>query len=327
MKSYSEINTTLKKHPTIFKRIKEQLIINKKQSEIEKNNKKEPELLVKAEKNTNFKKQKETKEVSKVEITTEPIKPESEIQKELVKKYVIDASITGIQSLRDTISKICAANSKIILTSITIKELEKMQKFSDFQGIDARYILALAAENFSHFETVLIDETFDTPDDCIIHYCAENKNYVTLLTSDKTMVLKARMYGVQVKYLKHNQTPKGKSFTKNSNSKIKTLTPAKRVANKLLISIFYTNTMSLCVSSNGIVYTDGIRELRIGDDVFIATKKVNYITFAHYKIVSLYSENNCELIYSKRFYNYNYIDVPKESYESFIENFKKTHNL
>ena len=87
--SYSEINTTLKKHQTIFKRIKEQLIINKKQSEIEKNNKKEPELLVKAEKNTNFKKQKETKEVSKVEITTEPIKPESEIQKELVKKYVL----------------------------------------------------------------------------------------------------------------------------------------------------------------------------------------------------------------------------------------------
>lgn len=325
--SYSEINTTLKKHPTIFKRIKEQLIINKKQTEIEKTRKKEQEALAKAEEKASLKAEKKSKKVSKTEAITQVINTEFNIPKKLVEDYVIDASITGIKSLRYNISKVCSTKSKIILTSITIKELEKLQKFNNLTGKDARYILALAAENHTSFETVLIDETFDTPDDCIIHYCAENKNHVTLMTSDKTMALKARMYGVQVKYLKCNQTNNGKPFTKRSNSKIRTLIPAKRVANKLLISNFYTNTMGLRVCSNGIAYTDGVRELKIGDDVFIATKKSGYITFAHYKIVSLYSENNCELIYSKRFYDYNDIDVPEESYKLFIENFKKTHNL
>lgn len=286
--SYSEINTTKRKHPTIFKRIKEQLIINKQQAKIKKT--------------------------------------ESTIPKKLVEGYVVDASITGIKSLQDDISKICATNSKIILTSITIKELERMQKFNDFEGINARHILALAAENYTSFETVLIDETFDTPDDCIVHYCAENKNHVTLLTSDKTMVLTARMYGVQVHYLKQ-YSPSNNNLVKQSNSKISTLFPARRIANKLLLSGFHTNTMSICIYSDGIEYTEGIKELKIGDDVFIATKKLDYITFAHYKMISLYAENNCELIYSQRFYDYNDIDVPKVEYATFLKDFKCRHNL
>ena len=37
--SYAEINTTMRKHPTIFKRIKEQLVVNKQQAEIKKKEK------------------------------------------------------------------------------------------------------------------------------------------------------------------------------------------------------------------------------------------------------------------------------------------------
>ena len=61
--------------------------------------------------------------------------------------------------------------------------------------------------------------------------------------------------------------------------------------------------------------------------VFISSKKPDYITFAHYRIISLYAENNCELIYSKRFYDNNDIDVPKPAYTSFIKDFKLRHNL
>lgn len=322
--SYSEINTTMQKHPIIFKRIKEQLIINKAQAEIEIIRKK---ALAKSEEKARLKVEREVKKVSKTKIIPQSIKDESNITKKLVKNYVIDASITGIKSLRDNISKICASNSKIILTSITIKELEKMQKFNDPQGIDARHILALAAENYTSFETVLIDETFDTPDDCIVHYCAENKNHVTLLTSDKTMALKARMHDVQVHYLKQDLSSANNPIVKQFNSKIKTLFPARRIANKLLISGFHTNTLSIRVYSDGIEYTDGVIELKIGDDVFIASKKLDYITFAHYKMISLYSENNCELIYSKRFYDYNNIDVSKATYKAFLKDFKCRHNL
>lgn len=322
--SYSEINTTMSKHPTIFKRIKNQLEANKEQSKIEKNNKTSAD----TEKKVTLKVQKEEhKSINKTKKNSQLIKTNCTVTNKTVKNYVIDASITGIKSLRDVLSKICTSESKIILTSITIKELEKMQKFRDLDGIDAGYILALAAENYTSFETVLIDESFETPDDCIINYCAENNKDVILLTSDKTMALKARMYNVQVHYLKQNQANNSDFIAKQCNSKIRTLFPAKRIGNKLLISGFHTNTISICVYSNGMEYSDGVKELKIGDDVFVASKKTDYITFAHYKIISLYAENNCKLIYSKRFYDYNNIDVPKTSYDLFIKDFKKRHNL
>lgn len=315
--SYAMINTTLSKHPTIFKRIKTQLVINQEKAELELQKKREQE-------------KKEKKETTKNVVATNETSKET-VNKENHIRFVIDASITGIENLRDKLSKICYTKAKLVLTSITIKELEKMQTFNDVDGNDARYILALAAENSSSFENVLIDETLDTPDDCIIKYCADNKESVTLLTSDKTMALKARMYAVQVEYFKQSKnTTNANNYSKtiqSRNSKIRTLIPANRIGNQLLISNFHTRNMSICVCSNGLEYTDGIRELKVGDDVFIATKKVGYITFAHYKMVSLYAENNCELIYSKRLYDYSDLDVPKAAYKAFLKDFKVRHDL
>ena len=316
--SYVMINTTLSKHPTIFKRIKEQLAVNKEKAEAEAQKQKELEAKAKAEEKA--KKDAMVKEAKQSETVTSN-------KNDDISGFVIDASITGIEDLRDILSKICSTQDKLILTSVTIKELEKMQNFKDIDGNDARYILALAAENLNSFETVLIDETLDTPDDCIIKYCADHKESVTLLTSDKTMALKARMFSVQVHYFKQTKAPTNSKTISNTNSKVRTLIPANRIGNKLLISNFQTHTMSIRVCSNNLEYNDGIRELNVGDDVFIATKKTDYITFAHYKMISLYAENNCELIYSKRFYDYNDIDVPNSAYKSFIKDFKLRHDL
>ena len=311
--SYYMINVTLSKHPIIFKRIKEQLAINKERADLEAQNS-----------------QKLEKEKEETCIGTESNKIEG-VAAEKGKNFsgfVIDASITGLEDLKKNLSRIYTANETIILTSITIKELEKMQHFNDVQGVDARYILALAAENDINFKTVLIDETLDTPDDCIIKYCADNKEQVSLLTSDKTMALKARMYGVQVKYLKQAHECDTSKSISVSNSKVRTLIPAKRIGNKLLLSISQEDTMSIRVYSNGLEYNDGIQELKIGDDVFIATKKPGYVTFAHYRIISLFAENNCEIISSKRIYDMDDInDMSKDSYKSFLKNFKNSHNL
>ncbi len=316
--SYVMINTTLSKHPTIFKRIKEQLAVNKEKAEAEAQKQKELEAKAKAEEKA--KKDAMVKETKQSETVTSN-------KNDDISGFVIDASITGIEDLRDILSKICSTQDKLILTSVTIKELEKMQNFKDIDGNDARYILALAVENHNSFETVLIDETLDTPDDCIIKYCADHKESVTLLTSDKTMALKARMYSVQVHYFKQTKPTTNSKTISNTNSKVRTLIPANRIGNKLFISNFQTHTMSIRVCSNNLEYNDGIRELNVGDDVFIATKKSDYITFAHYKMISLYAENNCELIYSKRFYDYNDIDVPDSAYKSFIKDFKLRHDL
>ena len=316
--SYVMINTTLSKHPTIFKRIKEQLAVNKEKAEAETQKQKELEAKAKAEEKA--KKDAMVKETKQSETVTSN-------KNDDISGFVIDASITGIEDLRDILSKICSTQDKLILTSVTIKELEKMQNFKDIDGNDARYILALAVENHNSFETVLIDETLDTPDDCIIKYCADHKESVTLLTSDKTMALKARMYSVQVHYFKQTKPTTNSKTISNTNSKVRTLIPANRIGNKLFISNFQTHTMSIRVCSNNLEYNDGIRELNVGDDVFIATKKTDYITFAHYKMISLYAENNCELIYSKRFYDYNDIDVPDSAYKSFIKDFKLRYDL
>lgn len=303
--SYAMINTTLSKHPTIFKRIKALLAINLENAELE------------------LKKKKDEEEKAEI-IVTEKNKETAE--KQSFTGYVIDASITGIENLEEILSKIFLTNKKIILTSITIKELEKLQTIKDVKSKDARYILALAAENPKSFESVLIDETLNTPDDCIIKYCADNKEKVTLLTADKTMAINARMYGVNTEYFKH--TYNSNTNTKQpTNSKIRTLIPAKRIGSQLIISNFHTNTLSICIRSNGKEYNDGIRELHVGDDVFISSKKVDYITFAHYKMISTYAEDNCELIFSKRFYDYNDFDVPNQDYKSFLEDFKLRHNL
>lgn len=119
-------------------------------------------------------------------------------------KYVIDASITGTKDLKEKIYEIIEKNS-IILTSVTVKELIKLEKFSDCPGMDAKFILGLAAERESNFLNILINEEFDKPDNAIIAYCAENKEDVILLTSDREMTLNARMRGVKVEYIK--QTP------------------------------------------------------------------------------------------------------------------------
>ncbi len=307
--SYAMIQTTLSKHPTIFKRIKAQLVLNKEKATLET-----PEV----------------PETAPIEVTTETSDlPEmvSTKQEENFSFFVIDASICGIQHLRNILSQISLNNGKIILTSITIKELEKLQKFDDVDGNDARYILGLAAENPNRFENVLIDETVGIPDDCIVKYCADHKDSITLLTSDKTMALKARMLCVHVRYFKHFNSPTVTQTARHTKAKIMTLIPANRVHNQLFISNFQRTFMSIRVFSNGFEYNEGTKKLKIGDDVLIATKKADYITFAHYRMISLRATNNCELVYSRRFYKDDKLIVSEPEYKSFLQDFKCRHDL
>ena len=318
--SYAMINTTLSKHPIIFKRIKEQLDINLANREKAKSEtKKQTSPAIKGI---------ETSHVSTADNFS---------------GFVIDASISGVENIKERLLKICNTNKKIILTSITIKELENLQKSITLQGKDARYFLALAAENPKSFVSQLIDETIGIPDDCIIKYCADNKDKFILLTSDKTMALKARMYGVEVQYFKKttkqtnskvetldtnaNLLPKATPVIVSTNSNIRTLFPAKKIGNKLMLSDFHTDTRSIRVYSDRYVYNNGTRELKIGDNVFIANKKDDCITFAHYKMISVEATNNCELIFSRRIYDYSKPDLPKIIYKNFFKDFLRRHDL
>lgn len=316
--SYAMINTTLSKHPIIFKRIKEQLDIN----------------LANREKAKSEAKKQTSPAINGVE--TSNVSTANNLS-----GFVIDASISGVENIKELLLKICTTDKKIILTSITIRELENLQKSITLQGKDARYFLALAAENPKSFVSQLIDETIGIPDDCIIKYCVDNKDKFILLTSDKTMALKARMYGVEVQYFKKtNKQTNSKVETSDTNanlvptstlastnSNIRTLFPAKKIGNKLMLSDFHTDTRSIRVYSDKYLYNNGTRELKIGDNVFIASKKDDCITFAHYKMISVEATNNCELIFSRRIYDYSKPDLPKIIYKKFFNDFLRRHDL
>lgn len=304
--SESEVKTSLSKHPRVEKNIFELLEKNKAEYKAKKKTK--------------------TGEETNIPDQETPKKNKTE-GKHCKVGFVIDASICGIENLHDILSDIFTKNAKIILTSITIKELEKLQKSNDIDAKDARHILAIAAENQESFCTVLIDENLECPDDCIIKYCADHKDDVVLLTSDKTMTLKARMYGVTTQYYKHTNDS---YYYKDQdlNYQVTTLLTAITIGDKLVINNLENDYRSILVISNDIEYSKGSYELKIGDDVYIASKKPQYMTFAHYHIISLTPENNCELVYSIRIHSASDIhNLPKAGYKTFMREFKRKHDL
>jgi len=245
---------------------------------------------------------------------------------DFAEEYVIDASIAGCKETPEFLSRCCKTKSKIILTSITVKELEEMQKFHDELGRKARHILAMAAENqYNCFQPVRIDETVGIPDDCIIRYCEDHKDRVTLLTSDKTMALKARMGGVKTLYIRQ------RSNTNYTNTQAKESYNRKRISFpiKLIISNFNNNYRSIAlISKGGFVYTDGVHSLNMGDNIYLATKKPEFMTFVHYRMISLSAKNNCELIYHTRLYKEADISyLPKEGYRAFMRDFSHRYDL
>lgn len=240
---------------------------------------------------------------------------------------VIDASSVKSKELEELLNNLETADRKIILTSVTIRELENMQKFRDAVAYEARHLLAVAAENPDNFCSVIIDETLEIPDDCIIKYCADNKNRVVLLTSDKTMTLKARAYGVQTQYAKINRNKVESQLDLHTGNQDTTLKIAKKVGEDLVIKDFNSAFKSVLVISGGYEYIHGPRKLKIGDDVYVATKQADSVYFSHYEITSLAEVCNCQLIYSKRIYNRERVLRLPKKYKSFIGSFRRRHDL
>ena len=249
-------------------------------------------------------------------------KPSNKKKEDSIGGFVIDASIAGVEGIIDDLNRICVTQSKIILTTVTINELDKMQKFHDNDGYDARRILSMAACDSEHFESVRIDETLGTPDYCIIKYCADNKDNVVLLTADKTMALNARACGIKTHFFKHTVQNSPAFSAPATDDDIHKLHLARKINGKFYICDFENEFRSVRVVSDGIEYTRGTVKLKIGDDVYVTTKKFDYVTFAHYHVVSLSEDCNCTLVYHNRMYNSAEINnLPVAGYKSFMRDF------
>lgn len=120
------------------------------------------------------------------------------------KKVVIDASICSLANF-NTIWTSIYEKRKIVLTTVTMRELEKLQKFAeDKQSAHARFILRKALEEIDNFSFKVINETFASNNENIINYCRHHRKTVILLTADKWMSVDAKARGINVIYLSHS---------------------------------------------------------------------------------------------------------------------------
>lgn len=212
-----------------------------------------------------------------------------------------------------------ASGMKVMLTNITIEELDAMKKFKDNDGYAARQLLEKAAQTPNTFIYEKIPKISDNPDDSIINYCVQNKETIILYTADNAMAVKARLEGVKTEYFNRNE----KSFKKHSTG---TIYQARKVGNELFIPQLKTAYRHIkVISKSGITHTDGKCILNPGDNVYIATKKTQgYVSFVHYIITANSTNDHCKLVCSKRIYSENDIKKLDENYKMFIVDFMET---
>lgn len=235
----------------------------------------------------------------------------------LCKKVVIDTSLTGVPEIESVLKE---ESAKIVLTQVVIKELSRMQHFEDSDAMRARHILAMPAENEEKFIHELISEEYETADRCILEYCLQNKDNVVLYTADKEMFNFAKVYKVPVKLFRSVSTRE--SISKRSI----TFGGAEKIGKDLIVDLDKINTSfrRVIVISEGREYSEGIVKFKVGDEIFLASnKREGYVAFAHYKIISLWKENHCDLIFSKRLYDLGKLDF-NYKYKCFLREFKRT---
>ena len=118
-----------------------------------------------------------------------------------------------------------------------------------------------------------------------------------------------------------SKTQPEKEF-KEYPKEVTTLLPARREGNKLLLNNFCTSYRNIWVISNNVtVHDQESYELNVGDEVYLATKKPDYMSFAHYRIINLSERDNCELLFSCRIYNSTQIQRLKRKFQPFMIDF------
>lgn len=242
------------------------------------------------------------------------------------KKIVLDTSVVGTYEINMILEEAKREEIKVVLTTVTIRELKKLRDNDDEQGRDAKFISGEAARDIQGYEEVLIDENGESPDDCIIRYCEENKENVILYSADVEMVLLARAHHIEVYILTKipNKT--------NNVQKLVTLAQLRPINDGIYITEYKNSNQLICIYRGDLKFTDGARRLMLNDDIFIANKAVGYFSFTHWQVVNENAENNCRRVYYKRFYNYQELEFPEELtkkalYMDFMKNFRKLYKV
>lgn len=275
------------------------------------------------------------------------------------KRVVIDASICSLENFY-TIWASIYEKRKIVLTTVTMRELERLQEFADDnQSAHARFVLREASEEPKNFLFKVINENFALNDEKIINYCRHHRRTVILLTADKWMSVDARARKINVKYISHplarssetdseqkkisssemmdkdciveekqDDTTETTTFEKKevlqeeSPKEVITFYPLRNIKqNNMFLPYMHGQKSSYFVSVNGKQYSDRSAELKLGYYILVVKKKEDgNLLLDEYKITAIRRENNAQRIYCASFEDWNSEEIP-EKYLSCIKEF------
>lgn len=115
---------------------------------------------------------------------------------------VFDASVCGAEKFELLLSNLIFEHMKIVLTDLTLREVNKLTKLDTESGSNARHLLRTAKIYRSNFILTRINQEHSNPDDNLLEYCQKNKDSVILYSVDNEMCLQAMIRGINVQSLK-----------------------------------------------------------------------------------------------------------------------------
>lgn len=251
---------------------------------------------------------------------------------------MLDTSVSYVNGIFGILEEYVKDGKILGITDVVLEKLATLQKTIGADGSDACNFLYIIMDNLSVFQLFEVKHSMlerETVDEAIIRATLDLGKNALLLTSDEKMYIKAALKGVKVELLSN---PRGqeKKFEfnlektrekskENKKIKAKTFIDAHEENGKLLFIRKKRKTQLVKIFSKfgEEKYGDKI-ELKIGDHVFICTKRKDYISFLDYEVYFLKADGFLER-YSTKSYNCDAIvNVENHDYKKFIEQARTT---
>lgn len=251
------------------------------------------------------------------------------------KIIMLDTSICEIDHFFNVLEEYIQKGYIIGITDILLDELDYLQKSQNKSACKMLHIILNNITFFKLFEEKSLEEQ-NSPDERIMR-CSKREG-TDLLTSDKMFCIKSKLKGINARYIGQNDNEKD---IPNLFFNVKKENIEKIKKNKLayIPNAHFKNNFLVYSKGTGKkqynkIFTKDFQEkqgneiaLEIGDHVFRATEKEDFIMFMHYEICDNTS-NYCSYI---RFKYNSYkcdtiINVNDERYKSFIKEARKYFN-
>ena len=216
---------------------------------------------------------------------------------------VFDASVCGSEKFELLLSNLIFEGMKIILTDLTLREVNKLTKLDTESGNNARHLLRTARNYRSNFILTRINQEHSNPDDNLLEYCQKNKDTVILYSVDNEMCLQAMIRGINVQSLKPYYPIVRTDLVKHEDYDYVLRKPFRYERIQILDNMWHIKSSTL---------------VNKGDIILHARIDWECVHFWAYQVVRLGKYIEFYKLYSGRFFDQVQLNFVDEQYRSFI---------